>query len=64
MSSDIIPILKRIHRKSDIMRMDAKSPTARSDAEEIRTLAEMAIKKLENPNDEPIPLAGRGRRED
>jgi hypothetical protein len=56
--------LMRIYRKADIMRMDAKSPTVKSDAEEIRILAQITMRKLENLNDEPIPPADGRCRED
>jgi hypothetical protein len=48
-------IIERIHRKSEIMTMDANTPTQSADAEEIRLLARMALKKLENLEHEAVP---------
>jgi hypothetical protein len=47
-------IIERIHRKSEIMTMDAMTPTQSADAEEIRLLARMALKKMENLEDAAI----------
>jgi len=41
-------IIERIHRKSEIMTMDAATPTQSADAGEIRLLARMALRKMEN----------------
>jgi hypothetical protein len=48
-------IIERIHRKSEIMTMDANTSTQSADAEEIRLLARMALKKMENLEHEAVP---------
>jgi hypothetical protein len=50
-------IIERIHRRSEIMVMDAKTPTQSAGAEEIRQLARMALKKMENLEHEIITSA-------
>lgn len=62
--SDLTPILKRILRKAEIMHLDAKTPTASADAAEIKHLALMALKKLENLNEQSITDAGGSRQQD
>ena len=59
-----MPILKRIQRKSEIMQLDAKTPTVAADASEIKTLAIMALKKLENLDGQSVTDAGGGRQQD
>jgi hypothetical protein len=62
--SDILPILKRILRKAELMQLDAKTPTVAADASEIKTLAIMALKELENLNAQSITDAGGSSRQD
>ena len=52
-------IIERIHRKSEIMTMDANTPTQSADAEEVRLLARMALKKMENLEHEFITSTDR-----
>lgn len=61
---DLLPILKRIQRKAEIMQLDAKTPTVAGDASEIKQLAIMALKKLENLDAEFVTDAGGGRQQD
>ena len=58
------PFLKRILRKAELMQLDAKTPTVAADAAEIKQLAIMALKKLENLNAQFIADAGGSSRED
>jgi hypothetical protein len=56
--------LNRILRKAEIMRLDAKTPTASADAEEVRLLTQMALRKLENLNHATCTTTGGSRPED
>jgi hypothetical protein len=62
--NDMEPILRRILRKAELMRLDAKTLTVATDASEIKQLATMALKKLENQDAQSITDAGGGRRQD
>ena len=61
---DLLPIVRRILRKAELMQLDAKTPTVAADASEIKNLAIMALKKLENLNEQSITDAGGSSRED
>lgn len=61
---EIKACLMRILRKAELMQLDGKTPTVAADASEIKKLAIMALKKLENLNDELIPPTDGRCRED
>jgi len=61
---DLLPIVRRILRKAELMQLDAKTPTVAADASEIKNLAIMALKKLENQDAQFIADAGGGRQQD
>lgn len=60
---DLLPIVRRILRKAELMQLDAKTPTVAADASEIKTLAIMALKKLENLDEQSVTDAGGGRQQ-
>jgi hypothetical protein len=62
--NDMEPILRRILRKAELMQLDAKTLSVAADASEIKQLATMALKKLENQDAQSITDAGGGRRQD
>jgi hypothetical protein len=62
--NDMEPILRHILRKAELMQLDAKTLTVAADASEIKQLATMALKKLENQDAQSITDAGGGRRQD
>jgi hypothetical protein len=44
---DLRACIARLYRKADIMRLDARNPVARGDAEELRALAEVALRYID-----------------